>query len=197
MGALTYDVISYSWLFKNADDDTRQEISEMLTRFECARSPHLEHFARAEIARYERHGNSRSYLLLTELSAGHLEIAGFFAVGISTLDLSKTSRSQRKKFSGDFSQTESVGAYSIAQLARSDKFTSAEIPGTTILREATTVITRARSHVAGRFAVVDAQPKIVDELYSEVGFRVVHGAKAPRGMEDREFVTAACVIRDW
>lgn len=194
--ALTYDVFSLASVEAGAYQPLRDRVYECLERFECARSPHLEQFARQKVRKFEHHGNSRTYVVIVPEGEGNIDVAAFFTVGMSSLNLAAASKSLRQKLSGDIS-IESTGAFAIAELARSDRYSSNDLPGSVILDEAKNVIRKAREHVGGRFAVVDAQPEIFEKLYEPAGFREIHPAQAPRGMEDKDFVTACCVIRDW
>jgi len=125
-----------------------------------------------------------------------IDIAAFFTVGMTALDLSQASKSARKTLMGDIS-LDQTGAFSIAELARSDSYTSAQLPGSLILDEAKEVIKRARGYVGGRFVVVDARNEVYEALYAPAGFKQVSVATSPRGMEGTDFVTACCVINDW
>lgn len=194
--SLTYDVFSLASVQAEEYGPLRDRVYELLSEFECARSPHLEQFAREKVRRFEHHGNSRTYVLIVPSGDLDIEVAAFFTVGMSSLNLTAASKGSRRKLSGDIS-IDSTGAFAIAELARSDRFTSEELPGSIILDEAKNVIRKAREHVGGRFAVVDAQPVIFEKLYEPAGFRRIHPAQAPRGMEDKDFITACCVIRDW
>lgn len=146
--------------------------------------------------RWEQHGHSRTYILLSVDPSGKFLVPGFFTVGMTSLDLTAASNSVRKKLMGDIS-TDRTGAFSIAELARSDAFTNADLPGTVILDEAKSVINRARGYIGGRFLVVDSRPKIFEQLYQPAEFRHIGTAATPIGMEDSEFVTSCAMIRDW
>lgn len=125
-----------------------------------------------------------------------IDVAGFFTVGMTALNLGQASASARKKLMGDFS-LDQTGAYSIAELARSDEYSAQQLPGSTILDEAKEVIKRARSYVAGRFVVVDARMEVFERLYKPAGFRTIEVAKPPMDMPEVEFVTACAVVKDW
>lgn len=193
---IQYDVFSLASVNGAEYEVLRERVYERLESFECKRSTHLEQFAREKVRRFERHGNSRTYVLIVADGATDIDVAGFFTIGMSSLDLSNTNKALRRKLSGDIS-IDSTGAFAIAELARSDKYTHSQLPGSVILDEAKNVIRKAREHVGGRFAVVDAQPEIFEKLYKPAGFRKLHIANPPRGMQDKDFITACCVIRDW
>lgn len=170
-------------------------VQQRLSTFKCEKSAHLQDFARGGYRRWERHGSSRTYVLITAVGDS-IDVAAFFTVGMTTLNFKNASSNVRKKLMGDISQND-TGAYSIAELARSDDYTNAQLPGSVILDEAKEVIARARRYVAGRFVVVDARPEVFDALYAPAGFKKLHTADPPLGMEDVEFITAGAVVKDW
>lgn len=193
--AIPIDVVAMSALNDERYLDLRNAVFQRLDSFECGRSTHLQNFARGEVHRREAHGHSRTYVLITPDDADGIDVAGFFTVGMASLDLTTASKSQKKKLSGEFSM-EQTGAYSIAELARSDKYSSGNLPGSVILQHALSVIESARSLVAGRFVVVDSQKPVFESLYEPAGFKHLSVAPSPRGMEDKEFLTSCCVLRD-
>ena len=193
---LEYDVFSLHSVAAPEYAVIRQLVLDSLSRFECAKSPHLENFARNSVLKYEQNGNSRTYVLVTFSDSGDLDVAAFFTVGMASLDFSKLSNSAKKKLMGDVSK-EVSGAYAIAELARSDSYSSSVLPGSMILDEAKKVIFDAHKHVGGRLVVVDTQQVIFDTLYKSAGFRRLHVTKPPKGMEDKDFITAGCLVRDW
>lgn len=188
------DVVALSDLRDERYEPLRDAVLERLATFDCHRSSHLQAFARGEVHRRESHGHSRTYVMITPDDEYGIDVAAFFTVGMVSLDLTKASRSQQKKLSGEFSMDQ-TGAYSIAELARSDRFTGEHLPGVVILRHALSVIESARTLVAGRFVVVDSQQRVFDALYEPAGFRHISVAPSPRGMEDKEFLTSCCVLR--
>lgn len=193
---LPYEVFALGDIDPEQFPVTRGLIDQSLANFACERSEHLQRFARETVTRFEKHGHSRTYVLSTPTEDAGLDVAGFFTIGMTSLDLSQASKSTRAKLMGDVTM-DVTGAYCIAELARSDKYDSAQLPGSIILDEAKQVIRRARALVAGRFLVVDAQEVVFTQLYEPNGFRRIAVAQPPRGMEDRDFVTACAVIRDW
>ncbi|MFZ8756088.1 hypothetical protein ACO03V_01550 [Microbacterium sp. HMH0099] len=193
--AIDYDVFALADVKQPKYEDLAQRVEEQLRDFRCERSPHLQAFARAKVGRWEAHGHSRTYVIITAVQ-DTIDVAGFFTVGMTALNLGQATRSARKRLSGDI-PIEQTGAYSIAELARSDDYSSAQLPGATILDEAKQVIRSARSFVAGRFVVVDARQTVFERLYKPAGFEVIDVARAPMDMQDVEFVTACAVVKDW
>ena len=193
---IDYEVFPLSLVFDPRWGVVAGTVRRQLDSFSCARSTHIEKFARESVHRWEKNGNSRTYVLITTLSDGTIRVPGFFTVGMTSLDLSRASNAVRKKLMGDIS-FEQTGAFSIAELARADDFSNAQLPGSTILDEAKSVIKKARGLVGGRFLVVDSRKEIFERLYRPAGFREVDIAEPPPGMEDASFVTSCAVIKDW
>ena len=148
------------------------------------------------MTRHETHGNAKTYLLLTNYSHQPPDVAGFFTVGLQSLSFDKLNNSTKKKLSGNFSYDQ-AGAYLIAQLARSDRYTTEQLCGATILKEAFRIIASAKTFIGGRFLVVDFQEVIFQKLYEPHGFKRLYTANPPRSMPDSEFVTAGCLIKDF
>ncbi len=193
--AISYEVFPLSLILSGSYEDLARRVLDRLSVFACERSPHIQDFARSEVHRWEKHGHSRTYVLITS-DAGEIDVPAFFTVGMASLDFTRASRSTQKRLMGDVS-LDQTGAFSIAELARSDHYSGDQLPGGVILDEAKEVIKRARSYVGGRFLVVDSRPEIFERLYKPAGFRQLHIAVAPRGMEETDFVTSCCVVKDW
>ena len=194
--SVPYFVIPLQTLLLPEWEDLAAQVFTSLATFECARSKHLQDFARRDHLKYEAHGHSRTYFLVTNSSQQPLEVIAFFTVGMATLNFGKVqSKTLKSKLLGNITTTE-AGAYSIAELARSDKYTSQQMPGATILQEAKNVIRQARQHVGGRYLVVTAQPAVFRSLYEPAGFAAIHSAEPPRAMPGMHFVAGCCQIRD-
>lgn len=193
---IEYFVVALAEVLDGSQPALAARVKERLAAFPCRRSLHLEKFARTEVHKFERHGHSKTYVFLTPAGEDDIDVPAFFTVGMTSLDLSKASKSKQKKFSGDVSLSV-TGAYSIAELARADTYSAAQLPGATILSEANFVIRRAREYVAGRFLVVDAQRVVFEKLYGPAGFSEITTAKAPNDMVGAQFVTACSKISDW
>lgn len=193
---LNYSVVSLSSLADNKYELLRNRVMERLGEFKCARSTHLQQYARQNVTKWEKHGHSRTYVFIAPLGDSDIVVPAFFAVGMNMMDLSEADRSVKKKISGAISQLQ-TGAFCITEFARSDEFSSAQLPGHVILDEARNVICEARKYVGGRYLVVDSQRDVFEKFYSKHGFREIGLAQQPAGMEDSDFVTSCCVIKDW
>ncbi len=194
-GIIGYDVFALAEIQNEKYQLLAETVSERLSQFKCQKSSHLQRFARSAVTKWESHGHSRTYVIVVAKEET-IDVAGFFTVGMTALNLENASRSVRNRLMGNISM-EQTGAYSIAELARSDDYTSEQLPGATILDEAKAVIRRARSYVAGRFVVVDARHEVFEHLYEPAGFRKIDVATPPAGMDDVNFVTACAVVKDW
>jgi hypothetical protein len=193
-GVILYDVVPLADLLDDRWAILRERVEECLDGFMCSRSTHLQEFARNRVKEYEQDGHSRTYVLITP-TEDSIDVAAFFTVGMTQLDLSQAGGSAKKKLLGHFSHSR-TGAYSLAELARDDRYTSAQLPGKVILDEAFTMVRNARKFIGGRFLVVDARDVVMEKLYKPAGFRVVGIAEPPKGMEEVNFQTACCLILD-
>lgn len=194
--SVNYAVFALSELAGDDYTVLREAVEERLQAFECERSPHLEEFARVSVRKYEEHGHSRTYVLVCPDGEDAIDVPAFFTVGMTSLDLTAVSSNLRKKLNGNISM-EHTGAYTIAELARSDRYTSEQLPGSVILDEAKEIVRQSRELIAGRFLVVDAQEAVFDALYGPAGFKRIGTAKSPQSMQDKAFITACAKISDW
>ena len=194
--SLSYSVFALSDLSEDVYTPVREAIAERLATFTCIRSPHLQAFAREKVQAWEDHGHSRTYVLVCPDGDDGIDVPAFFTIGMTSLDLTGVSKQLRKKLNGSISM-DFTGAYTIAELARSDAYTNAELPGAVILDEAKSIIRQSRQLIAGRFLVVDAQRPVFEALYEPAGFREIGVAKSPVDMPDAEFLTACAIIKDW
>lgn len=192
---ITYDVFALADIRQEKYRVLAEAVDQRLSEFRCERSAHLQDFARVKVRKWEAHGHSRTYVIVTAREDS-IDVAGFFTVGMTALNFENASKSLKKTLMGDVTLSQ-TGAYSIAELARSDEYSREQLPGATILDEAKSVIRRARNYVAGRFVVVDARPEVFDSLYAPAGFKKIDVAKPPIGMGDVPFVTACAVVKDW
>ncbi|WP_416264226.1 hypothetical protein ACNANV_16265 [Curtobacterium flaccumfaciens pv. flaccumfaciens] len=196
-GRLDYSVFALADLNDEKYSSLREAVEARLAAFDCRLSPHLENFARGQVHKWEDHGHSRTYVLVSPDDDDGIDVPAFFTIGMTSLDLTSASKGVRNKLSGQIS-IQHTGAYTIAELARSDRYTSVQLPGSVILDEAKQIIRLSRQLIAGRFLVVDAQRKVFEQLYQPAGFRQLALAEAPpQSMPDTEFITACAVIKDW
>lgn len=192
-----YDVFPLAEVQSDPDWHVLAEaVNESLAAFRCEKSAHLEEFARSKVALWERHGHSRTYVMIVANDRAGIDVAAFFTIGMTMLDLSNSTLAMKKKLGGEITMAQ-TGAFSIAELARSDAYSPTQLPGSVILDEAKNVIREARRLIGGRFVVVDSQRNVFEALYKPAGFRIVDVAKPPIGMEGSDFVTSCAVAKDW
>lgn len=194
--SVNYDVFALSDLEGDQYTPLREAVADCLNQFECARSPHLERFAREKVQSWEDHGHSRTYVLVCPDGNDGIDVPAFFTIGMTGLDLSEVPKQLKKKLHGSITLNH-TGAYTIAELARSDRYSSAQLPGATLLDEAHQIVRQSRQLIAGRFLVVDAQPKVFEHLYEPAGYKQIGLARPPQDMPDAEFITACVVIKGW
>ena len=98
-GALPYLVLPLAEVLDGTQPALGARVRERLSAFECARSSHLQDFARSNVHRFEGHGHSRTYVFITEDGPTDIDVPAFFTVGMTSLDLSQASKTQKKKLS--------------------------------------------------------------------------------------------------
>lgn len=194
-GTLDYDVVSLDSLADEKYALLRERVMECLREFKCSRSSHLEDYARRAVSLWEAHGHSRTYVFLAP-HGDDIAVPAFFAVGMNVLSFENATPSAKKKLRGSISQDQ-TGAFCITELARHDDYSSEQLPGSVILDEAKSVVREARKFIGGRYLVVDSTEAVFESLYSNYGFKKIGLKEPPKGMEDLEFVTSCCVIKDW
>ena len=175
----------------------REAVAGELKKFRCNRSAQIEAFAHDSVDRFERDDNLRTYVFVAPAVEGAaMRILGLFAVGMTVLDyFAVVTKSKKKRLMGEVS-VEVAGAYSIAELARSDEVSPEELPGKAILDEAVTAIAQAHASVGGRWIAVDCREEVFRALYEPAGFRIFNAkASSPSGMRDVDFLTACCVTK--
>jgi hypothetical protein len=162
-------------------------INAGMDAFECERSPHHTDFIRNKAKGNELSGASRTYLLINSAILDKTAeygvvseeckpvdfIAGYFAIGLSSLDLSNDgfSNKQRKRLrSGAYTKDGVLGCYVIGEVCRSSHYSEKDLPGTAILEDCVQVIRRAHSIAGGRCVIVESRKSVFDSMYAKLGF---------------------------
>jgi hypothetical protein len=100
-------------------------------------------------------------------------IVGYFAIGLSSLDLSDDgfSNKQRKRLrSGAYTKDGVLGCYVIGEVCRSSRYSRKDLPGTAILEDCIQVIRQAHSIAGGRCIIVESRKSVYDNMYAKLGF---------------------------
>lgn len=171
----------------------RTLVENQLSQFSCANSDHHQEFARKKLLTADNNGISRSYVIIHQSSGTTVSLAAYFIVGLRALSLKNLSKSQRVKLMGNW-PSEALGAYYIAELARSDAFPSEVLSGRQILDSAIGVVRSARALIGGRMLMVDSKELVYSRLYSPAGFTKIGSAPAPMG-SSQELVTSVLMYK--
>lgn len=185
--------VSLNTLSDSKYGQLRALVEEQLAYFQCSNSEHHQEFARTKLLTADNNGISRSYVIIHQGSDLQLSVAAYFIVGLRALSLQNLSKSQRTKLMGNW-PSNTLGAYYIAELARSDNFSSKDLSGTQILDSAIGVVRSARALIGGRMLMVDSKELVYSRLYSPVGFTKIGSAPGPIG-SDQELVTSVLMYK--
>ena len=179
---------------KNTPEDN-SGVSKLLSRFFndgidsfiCERSLHHTDFLRNKARGNEANGASRTYLLINSEALEAFVaanddgdglnpadfIAGYFAIGLSSLDLSdkEFSNKLRKRLrSGAYTKDGVLGCYVIGEVCRSSRYTRRQLPGAAILEDCVQIIRRAHNIAGGRCVIVESRKSVYESMYAELGF---------------------------
>jgi hypothetical protein len=100
-------------------------------------------------------------------------IAGYFAIGLSSLDLSDEgfSNKQRKRLrSGAYTKDGVLGCYVIGEICRSSRYCSEQLAGTAMLEDCIQTIKQAHSIAGGRCVIVESRRSVFEGMYVKLGF---------------------------
>jgi hypothetical protein len=145
-----------------------------LQRFTCSLNPEIQKFLREDAIAYEKAHKSRTYLFAADGPTDeHLEILGYFSVGLNILRLREAvSNSMKRKLRGIFSSNE-LPCYLIGQLGKNEPHT-ADIKGWELVNGAMGVFQMGHERIGGRFVMVDCKAiKPVCKFYTDNDFQFV------------------------
>lgn len=138
---VNYLIVSLSDLY----DVAKEKVENSFLGFSW-REKDIEDFLKYKAVDYEYLGRGKTFLVLNEdyLDEGELEIIAFLTTAITAIDLSELSKSRRKKILDDHPNHLSIPAFLIGQIGRSDRYTSEDFQGETLLKECCTTLKRAQ-----------------------------------------------------
>lgn len=200
---LNYAVIPLSAIRDGQSPRLADAVTESLKSFKCSRSKHIQEFITGNVLDLEDGGWVRTFVFLAPTGEDGICVPAFFAVGLTAVQMAdedgKVRGNAKKRLLGGTPQLRSgiVGSYCITDLARSDEYTSQDLPGSLILDEAKKVIRDVQSQCGGRIITVDARPKVFHSLYEPQGFKRLDTRVSPNDDEDDEFIVACCSIKNW
>lgn len=199
---ISYVLAPYSAVSRATDKMPQSFVDELnaaIDRFKCEKSDSVSKFIHCSMRDIEESHDGHTYLFITVLPNGHMEIVAFFELCLTGIDFSQLTKSMQKKFKGGHTHWRKgkyAGSYCIGELGRNDSFTKDDMPGERILQEAINVIVTARDSIGGRYALIDARREIFDHLYKKQGFRCVGNVSVPDEAE-AEVVVGIAKTTKW
>jgi hypothetical protein len=203
--ALSYSLVGVGGLDSLSDQNIAQELKAQMRDFECLDTRTVKRFITTDsVYIAEDHGESRTYLAVNEADNS---LIGFFTLGLTSVSWEKVtcsdgwsalSKSKRTKYSKGIRKSTDgyVGVYTIGELARSNRFTHEDFPGTVLLKEAISQVMRAREISGGRFLLVDSLQHLYAALYSNAGFIKIGDREAPDEDDDAQYCVSILTLEN-
>lgn len=172
-----YTVIPLGELLSEEYDENILE--QAFKKFSCQREPDLENFLMKKAILYEKSDFGKTYLILDtdELKHQNFVIMAYFTISYKGINISNLSNKQRRKMLGMYpgrDHIDTIGAYLIGQLGRSDSYTSEQLPGYIILSECYHAISIAAKAIGGRMLVLECREGMYEKFYQKHGFLKFH-----------------------
>lgn len=171
---IDYSVIALRELL--CDDEIDDEkIAKSLKKFSCSKEKDLENFLVKSAVEYEKKENGKTFFVIDneKIKNGEFEIVAFFTTGLSSVDISNLSRSQKKKLLGSVPGRDNLNsypAYLIGQLGQSDNYCTDDICGEVLLNECVSRIKTAQRVAGGKLVVLECREKL-RQFYKKQGFK--------------------------
>ena len=172
-----YTVIPLGELLSEEYDENILE--QAFKKFSCQREPDLENFLMKKAILYGKSDFGKTYLILDtdELKHQNFVIMAYFTISYKGINISNLSNKQRRKMLGMYpgrDHIDTIGAYLIGQLGRSDSYTSEQLPGYIILSECYHAISIAAKAIGGRMLVLECREGMYEKFYQKHGFLKFH-----------------------
>ncbi|MCC8050103.1 MAG: hypothetical protein LIO99_13110 [Clostridiales bacterium] len=163
------------------------QIKDSFRRFSCERENDLEIFLQQKAISYETSNYGKTYLLvdLERLRNGNFDIAAYFTIAQKSVDISCLSGKRKRKMLGEYpgrDTLQSVPAYLIGQLGRSDVYTKEDIPGETILFECYHAISIAARAIGGNLLILECREHMYKKFYERQNFKKLYDEVSDEGM---------------
>jgi hypothetical protein len=159
-----YKFYSLSYLLNTLN---RTKLKKLLKTFKCSLNKDIEFFLHRNALLFEQKQRSKTYIYL---NIDTMEVAGYFTIGISCIDVESFSISTLQKiYDKNHISKKCLPCYIIGQLGKSDKYK--KVKGTTLLKKSIEIIQEANKLLNSKIIVLDSiNYKKVIEFYKEYGF---------------------------
>ena len=157
----------------------QQKIEEAFKKFSCRREPDLENFLKKKAIPYQNTGFGKTYLCIyaDALENGEFIVMAYFTIAQKSLDISSLSRKKKRKVLGEYpgrDSLNSVPAYLIGQLGRSDEYSNDDLPGEQILFECYHAISMAAMIIGGNMLVLECRQHMFSKFYEGQNFKKLY-----------------------
>ena len=161
---MRYEFYSLSYLL---DILNKTKLKKLLKTFVCQKNKDIEFFLHRYALLFEQKQRSRTYIYL---NIDKMEVAGYFSIGISCIDIEKFSfETIQQIYDKTHISKKCLPCYIIGQLGKSDKYI--KIKGETLLKHSIEIIQEANYFLNSRMIVLDAiNNQKVLEFYKRYGF---------------------------
>jgi len=150
-----------------------EKLGKMISGFSCSKDSAVEKFLKTNALYFEQEGFSRTYLYITDETTPR--IAAFFTVAITATSLEGIRTSRRKKILGGKPGRDAkdhFGGLLIAQIGRSDGFSTTDINGAEMIEAAEEIIEKGRYYLGGKVIYLDCESALIG-LYKSNGYELV------------------------
>lgn len=151
-----------------------------LKKFSCQRETDLEDFLIRKTIPYEKTNYGKTHLIIDRKKLDNdkqFEVAAYFTVAQKSLDIRLLTKKRKRKMLGEYpgrDSLDSVPAYLIGQLGRSDTYSGEELCGQQILNECYHAISMAARVVGGNIIVLECRKKMYEKFYEKQGFHKLY-----------------------
>ncbi|MCQ2580322.1 MAG: hypothetical protein MJ159_06460, partial [Treponemataceae bacterium] len=122
-------------------------------------------------------GKTFLFFFFLELKEDRLSIMAYYTLGHNALDISGLSKKGKRKLLGDRPGRDnmtSVSTFLIGQLGRSDRYTSKDLSGETILSECYNSISIAAKVIGGNIVFLECREHMYASFYAQQCFKNLH-----------------------
>lgn len=174
---INYVVLSLGEIIREGCDI--QIIEEIFKKFSCQRETDLENFLNKRAITYEKADHGKTYLIVDKdkLESNEFVVVAYFTIANTSVDISKLSKKRKRSALGNYpgrDSLDSVPAYLIGQLGRTDHYVSSDLPGETILNECYHAISIAARVVGGRLLILECREGMFEKFYEKHGFKKLY-----------------------
>lgn len=144
-----------------------ERVLEILSSFSVERNPDVQRFMRENAIPYEKSGNARSFLCMSDDG----DPIGFFSLALNILHVPETVTERRKEKLTGFGRRTSkdVPCYLIGQLARLDGVSKEILSGDDMFAKIFEYLNISRKFFGGRVLAIDCVDDLVS-YYEDKGF---------------------------